>query len=191
MAQPKGPTSLDLDDTGKRMKGAVAALKHEFGGLRTGRASASLLEPVVVEAYGSSMPITQVGTINVPEPRMISVQVWDRGMVQAVDKAIRSAGLGLNPMIDGSLIRVPIPQLTEERRKELGKIAHKYAEAAKVAVRNVRRDAMDLLKRLEKDHHLGEDERKTQEDKVQKLTDQTIKEIDDALTVKDKEIMQV
>lgn len=191
MAQAKGPTSLDLDDTAKRMKGAVASLKHEFGGLRTGRASASLLEPVVVEAYGSSMPITQVGTINVPEPRMISVQVWDRGMVQAVDKAIRSAGLGLNPMIDGSLIRVPIPQLTEERRKELGKIAHKYAEAARVAVRNVRRDAMDLLKKLEKDHHLGEDERKTQEDKVQKLTDQTIKEIDEALAAKDKEIMQV
>jgi ribosome recycling factor len=191
MAQPKGPTSLDLDETGKRMKGAVGALKHEFGGLRTGRASASLLEPVVVEAYGSSMPITQVGTINVPEPRMISVQVWDRSMVSAVDKAIRAAGLGLNPMIDGSLIRVPIPQLTEERRKELGKIAHKYAEAARVAVRNVRRDAMDLLKRLEKDHHLGEDERKTQEDKVQKLTDQTIKEIDEALAAKDKEIMQV
>jgi ribosome recycling factor len=191
MAQPKGPTSLDLDDVSKRMKGAVASLKHEFGGLRTGRASASLLEPVVVEAYGSSMPITQVGTINVPEPRMISVQVWDRGMVQAVDKAIRSAGLGLNPMIDGSLIRVPIPQLTEERRKELGKIAHKYAEAARVAVRNVRRDAMDLLKKLEKDHHLGEDERKTQEDKVQKLTDQTIKDIDEALAAKDKEIMQV
>jgi ribosome recycling factor len=191
MAQAKGPTSLDLDDVGKRMKGAVASLKHEFGGLRTGRASASLLEPVVVEAYGSSMPITQVGTINVPEPRMISVQVWDRGMVQAVDKAIRSAGLGLNPMVDGSLIRVPIPQLTEERRKELGKIAHKYAEAARVAVRNVRRDAMDLLKKLEKDHHLGEDERKTQEDKVQKLTDQTIKEIDESLAAKDKEIMQV
>jgi ribosome recycling factor len=191
MAQPKGPTSLDLDETSKRMKGAVASLKHEFGGLRTGRASASLLEPVMVDAYGSSMPITQVGTINVPEPRMISVQVWDRGMVQAVDKAIRSAGLGLNPMVDGSLIRVPIPQLTEERRKELGKIAHKYAEAARVAVRNVRRDAMDLLKRLEKDHHLGEDERKTQEEKVQKLTDQTVKDIDEALAAKDKEIMQV
>lgn len=191
MAQPKGPTNLDLDDTSKRMKGAIASLKHEFGGLRTGRASASLLDSVVVEAYGNTMPINQVGTVNVPEPRMISVQVWDRAMVSAVDKAIRSAGLGLNPQVDGTLVRIPIPQLTEERRKELGKIAHKYAESARVAVRNVRRDAMDLLKKLEKDHHLGEDERKTQEDKVQKLTDQTIKDIDDALAAKDKEIMQV
>ncbi|HAH09678.1 MAG TPA: ribosome recycling factor [Alphaproteobacteria bacterium] len=191
MAQAKGPTNLDLDDVKKRMAGAVTTLKHEFTGLRTGRASASLLEPVVVEAYGSQMPITQVGTINVPEPRMISVQVWDRAMVSAVDKAIRSAGLGLNPQADGTLIRIPIPQLTEERRKELTKIAHKYAESAKVAVRNVRRDAMDLLKRLEKDHHLGEDERKTQEEKVQDLTDQTIKDIDAALAAKDKEIMQI
>lgn len=191
MAQPKGPTSLDFDDTTKRMKGALAALKHEFGGLRTGRASASLLDPIVVEAYGNTMPLNQVGTVNVPEPRMISVQVWDRAMVTAVDKAIRSAGLGLNPQVDGTLVRIPIPQLTEERRKELGKIAHKYAESARIAVRNVRRDAMDLLKKLEKDHHLGEDERKTQEDKVQKLTDQTIKDIDEALAAKDKEIMQV
>jgi ribosome recycling factor len=191
MAAAKGPVTLDMDDVGKRMKGAVAALKHEFGGLRTGRASASLLEPVNVEAYGNTVPISQVGTINVPEPRMISVQVWDRALVSAVDKAIRSAGLGLNPQVDGTLVRIPIPQLTEERRKELSKIAHKYAESGKVAVRNVRRDAMDLLKKLEKDKHLGEDERKGLEEKVQKLTDQHIKEIDDALAAKDKEIMQV
>jgi ribosome recycling factor len=180
-----------MDDVGKRMKGAVSTLKHEFGGLRTGRASASILEPVMVEAYGSPMPIGQVGTVNVPEPRMISVQVWDRALVSAVDKAIRSAGLGLNPQVDGTLVRIPIPQLTEERRKELTKIAAKYSESARVAVRNVRRDAMDLLKRLEKEHHLGEDERKHQEEKVQHLTDQNIKDIDAALAVKDKEILQV
>lgn len=191
MAQSKGPTSLDLDDITKRMKGAVATLKQEFAGLRTGRASASLLEPVVVEAYGSQMPINQVGTINVPEPRLISVQVWDRAMVSAVDKAIRAAGLGLNPQVDGTLVRVPIPELTQDRRKELSKIASKYAEQAKVAVRNVRRDAMDLLKRLEREHILGEDQKASQEEKVQGLTDQNIKEIDSVLASKEKEIMQV
>lgn len=191
MAQSKGPTSLDLEDVTKRMKGAVATLKQEFAGLRTGRASASLLEPVVVEAYGSQMPINQVGTINVPEPRLISVQVWDRAMVSAVDKAIRAAGLGLNPQVDGTLIRVPIPELTQDRRKELSKIASKYAEQAKVAVRNVRRDAMDLLKRLEREHILGEDQKTSQEEKVQGLTDQNIKEIDTVLASKEKEIMQV
>jgi ribosome recycling factor len=182
---------FDLDDLNKRMNGAVAALKHEFSGLRTGRASVSLLDPVQVDAYGSNMPINQVGTVNAPEPRMLTVQVWDRGLVVSVDKAIRSAGLGLNPQVDGQLIRIPIPPLTEDRRKELTKIAHKYAEQAKVAVRNIRRDGMELLKKLEKDHQISEDEHKKHSDKVQGATDTHVKEIDDVLASKEKEIMQV
>jgi len=188
MAQNK---PFDMDELTKRMNGAVAALKHEFAGLRTGRASVSLLEPVHVDAYGSSMPLNQVGTVNAPEPRMLTVQVWDRGLVVAVDKAIRSAGLGLNPQVDGQLLRIPIPPLTEDRRKELSKIGSKYAEAARVAIRNIRRDGMEHLKKLEKEHQISEDEHKKQHDKVQTATDAHIKEVDDALAAKEKEIMQV
>ncbi len=182
---------FDLKDLRRRMDGAVSTLKAEFSGLRTGRASASLVEPVVVEAYGSQMPITQVGTVSVPEPRMIAIQVWDKGMVAAVDKAIRNAGLGVNPVVDGQTVRVPIPELNEERRQELTKIAAKYAEQARVAVRNVRRDGMDKLKKLEKDGQIGQDEHKAEAENVQSLTDEIIKGIDDALSQKEAEIMQV
>tara|TARA_R110000868_G_scaffold1132_8_gene8658 strand:+ start:405 stop:971 length:567 start_codon:yes stop_codon:yes gene_type:complete len=188
MAEPR---TLDIGDVERRMRGAMAALKQEFVGLRTGRASASLLDPVMVEAYGQSMPISQVGTVNAPEARLITVQVWDKGMVSAVDKAIRSSGLGLNPNVDGTLIRLPIPELNEERRKELTKIAAKYTEQARIAVRNVRRDAMDELKSLEKDGHMGQDDHKSWSEKVQKLTDAIISEIDGALSHKEAEIMQV
>lgn len=188
MAEPR---TLDIEDVERRMRGAMAALKQEFVGLRTGRASASLLDPVMVEAYGQSMPISQVGTVNAPEARLITVQVWDKGMVSAVDKAIRSSGLGLNPNVDGTLIRLPIPELNEERRKELTKIAAKYTEQARIAVRNVRRDAMDELKSLEKDGHMGQDDHKSWSEKVQKLTDAVIGEIDGALSHKEAEIMQV
>ncbi|MCP1335823.1 ribosome recycling factor [Futiania mangrovi] len=178
-------------DLERRMEGALSTLQSEFGGLRTGRASASLLDPVTVEAYGATMPLNQVGTVSVPEPRMLAVQVWDRGMVSAVDKAIRNAGLGLNPMPDGTLIRIPIPELNEERRRELTKVAAKYAEQARIAVRNVRRDGMDTLKRLEKDGEIGQDEHKRLADEVQSLTDRTIGKIDESLAHKEKEIMQV
>jgi ribosome recycling factor len=188
MAQMK---PFDLDDINKRMKGAVATLKHEFAGLRTGRASVTLLEPVHVDAYGSPMPLNQVATINAPEPRLLTVQVWDRGLAIAVDKAIRSSNLGLNPQVDGQLLRIPIPPLTEDRRKELSKIGAKYAEAARVAVRNIRRDGMEHLKKLEKEHQISEDEHKKLHDLVQKATDLHIKEIDDGLAAKEKEIMQV
>jgi ribosome recycling factor len=181
----------EIDELGRRMDGALEALRREFAGLRTGRASAHLLEPVVVHAYGSEMPITQVGTISVPEPRMITVQVWDRGLVSAVEKAIRDAGLGLNPASDGQLVRVPIPELSQERRQELGKIAHKYAEHGRVAVRNVRRDGMDQLKKMEKDGKISQDEHRGWSDKVQKLTDDHIKKIDETLAQKEKEILQV
>ena len=173
------------------MDGALEALRREFAGLRTGRASASLLEPITVDAYGASMPITQLGTISVPEPRMITVQVWDRSTVKAVEKAVRDSGLGLNPQSDGQLIRVPIPELNEERRRELSKIASKYAEQARVAVRNVRRDGMDLLKKLEKDGELSQDDHKIWADEVQEMTDAHIKLVDDAFATKEKEIMQV
>ncbi|WP_221930867.1 ribosome recycling factor [Telmatospirillum sp. J64-1] len=173
------------------MDNTVEVLKKEFGGLRTGRASTSLLEPVMVDAYGSSMPITQVGTIGVPEPRMLTVQVWDKGLVKATEKAIRDSGLGLNPSTDGQIIRVPIPALNEERRVELTKIAGKYAEQARVAVRNVRRDGMDTLKKMEKDSVISQDEQRKYADEIQALTDETIKKIDDALAQKEKEIMQV
>ena len=182
---------LDLNDIKRRMHVAVATLKQEFAGLRTGRASASLLDPVTVEAYGQTMKLNEVATVNVPEPRMITLTVWDKGTVAAVDKAIRNGGLGLNPQVDGTLLRIPIPPLNEERRKELAKLASKYAEAARVAVRNVRRDGMDHLKRLEKDHVIGEDVHKKQSDEVQKATDAEIKEIDSALAAKEQEIMQV
>ncbi len=178
------------DDISRRMHGAVEALKHDLGGLRTGRASITLLEPVHVEVYGSNMPLNQVATISAPEPRMLSVQVWDRSNVGLVEKAIRSAGLGLNPVTEGQNVRLPIPDLTEERRKELAKLAGQYAEKAKIAVRNVRRDGMDALKQDEKKNEISEDERKRLETEVQKLTDETISEIDAAAAAKEKEILQ-
>jgi ribosome recycling factor len=184
-------SSADLTDLQRRMDGALDALRKEFAGLRTGRASAHLLEPIQVEAYGATVPINQVAAVSVPEPRLITVQVWDRGVVKAVDKAIREAGLGLNPQTEGQLIRLPIPPLTEERRKELTKIAHKYAEQARVAVRNVRRDGMDELKRREKKSEINQDEHRKLSDEVQKMTDAHIKKVDDSLAAKEKEIMQV
>jgi ribosome recycling factor len=180
-----------LNEFSRRMDGAVEALRKEFGGLRTGRASVHLLDQVVVNAYGSTMPINQVGNISVPEPRMITVQVWDRGLVGAVEKSIRDSGLGLNPASDGQLVRVPIPELSQERRTELAKIAHKYAEQGRIAVRNVRRDAMDHLKKLEKDGDISQDEHRGLSDQVQKLTDEHIKRVDEALAGKEKEILQV
>ncbi len=179
------------DELDRRMNGAVSTLKSELGGLRTGRASAALLDPVKVEAYGNTVPINQIGTISTPEARMITVQVWDKGLSKAVDKAIRDAGLGLNPQMDGQLLRIPLPELNQERRKELSKLAAKYAEAARVSVRNVRRDGMDLLKRLQKDGKIGEDDQHTRGDELQKLTDAHIKDIDTALQNKEQEIMQV
>jgi len=182
----------NLDDIKRRMHGALTALKTELGGLRTGRASASLVDHVQVEVYGTHMPLNQVATISVPEPRMISVQVWDRSNVHAVEKGIAASNLGLSPQTEGQVIRLRIPELNQERRKELVKVAHKYAEAARVAVRHVRRDAMDVLKKLEKDlHTLSEDEHKRQSDLVQKATDQAIGDIDSSLAAKEKEIMTV
>ncbi len=181
----------NLKDIEHRMDGALDALKREFAGLRTGRASASLLDPVTIEAYGSTMPINAVGTVSVPEPRMITVQVWDRGLVGATEKAIREADLGLNPASDGQLIRVPIPALNEERRQELSRIASKYAEQGRVAVRNVRRDGMDRLKKLEKDGEISQDEHKRLSDRIQEMTDTHIKAVDDLLAHKESEIMQV
>jgi ribosome recycling factor len=185
------PQKFDKEELRRRMKGAVATLKSEFAGLRTGRASPALLDPVHVDAYGNSMPVNQVGTISTPEPRLLTVQVWDRGLVKAVDKAVRDAGLGLNPQVDGQLLRIPIPELNEERRRELVKLAGKYAEQAKVAVRNVRRDGMDHLKRLEKEHAIGEDEHRKLSDELQKMTDESVHEVDAALQTKDQEIMHV
>ena len=176
-------------DLERRMTGAVEALKHDLAGLRTGRASTSLLDPVTVEVYGSHMPLTQVATVSTPESRMLAVQVWDRQNVGVVDKAIRSAGLGLNPIVDGQNLRIPIPDLTEERRKELAKLAGQYAEKAKIAVRNVRRDGMDALKTDEKKGEIAEDERKRREAEVQKLTDATIVDLDGATATKEKEIL--
>ena len=180
-----------LEDYKKRMEGALTALTHEFGGLRTGRASSALLDTIMVEAYGATTPLTQVGSVTVPEARMISVQVWDKSVVHAVDKAIRSSNLGLNPIMDGQTLRIPIPPLTGERRAELAKIAGKYAETARVAVRNVRRDAMEHLKKLEKEHAISEDEHKKLGVDVQKSTDDHIKRIDDAARHKEEEITQV
>jgi ribosome recycling factor len=182
---------FDLSDLKRRMQGAISTMKHELGGLRTGRASASLIEPVHVEAYGQSMPLNQVATISVPEPRMLSVQVWDKGMVNAVDKAIRNANLGLSPTIEGQILRIRIPELNEQRRKEMVKVAHKYAEDARVAVRHVRRDGLDTLKKLLKDKVISEDDEKRHEGEVQKATDQSVGDIDAALISKEREIMQV
>jgi len=183
--------SFDMKDLDRRMTGALTVLKREFGGLRTGRASASLLEPITVNAYGSQMPLNQLATVSVPEPRMISVQVWDKDQVGAVDKAIRESDLGLNPQVEGQVLRLPIPELNEERRQEIAKVAHKYAEQARVAVRNVRRDGMEQLKRQEKDGDMGKDEHHTLGSQVQELTDRIIKEIDGSLESKEAEVMQV
>jgi ribosome recycling factor len=180
-----------IKDLRRRMDGALEVLRKEFAGLRTGRASASLLDPVVVEAYGNTMPLNQVGTVSVPEPRLIIVQVWDRGNVKATEKAIREAGLGLNPQTEGQTLRVPIPDLNEERRKELTKVAAKYAEQARVSVRNVRRDGLDLLKKQEKDHKISQDQHRKLDKDIQALTDETIKKVDALLAQKDKEILQV
>ena len=181
---------IDLDSLEKRMDGALSALRSEFTTLRTGRASASMLDPIMVEAYGSTMPINQCATINVPEPRMVLVNVWDKSLVNAVDKAIRNSGLGINPVMDGTILRLPIPELNEERRRELAKLAGQYAENARIAVRNVRRDGMDQLKKAKADG-MGEDDQKIWEDEIQSLTDTAIKRIDAALEGKQEEIMQV
>ncbi len=184
-------SEVDTADLEKRMNGALEALRKEFSGLRTGRASTSLLEPITVSAYGSDMPLNQVAALSVPEPRMISVQVWDKSMVASVEKAIRTADLGLNPAVDGTLIRVPLPELSEERRAEIAKVAGRYAEQARVAVRNVRRDGMDQLKKAEKDGDISKDEHHRVGDQVQQLTDNTIKQINDLLAQKEAEIMTV
>ncbi|MEO6225593.1 MAG: ribosome recycling factor [Sphingomicrobium sp.] len=183
------PASISTDDLKRRMTGAIEALRHDLSGLRIGRASTALLDPVQVDVYGSSMPLNQVATVSTPEARMLSVQVWDRSNVQPVEKAIRSAGLGLNPITDGQVIRLPIPELTEERRRELAKLVGQYAEKAKIAVRNVRRDGMDHLKADEKKHEISEDERKRLEQEVQKLTDDIIRDIDDLTATKEKEVL--
>ena len=182
---------VDLSDLQRRMDGALEALRREFGGLRTGRASASLLDPIIVDAYGSKMPMNQVGNVSAPEPRLITVQVWDQSLVKSAEKAIRESDLGLNPQTEGSVIRVPIPDLSEERRVELKKVASKYAEQARVAVRNVRRDGMEKLKKMEKDSEISKDEHRDQSVEIQQRTDNHIKEIDESLEAKEKEIMQV
>jgi len=185
------PETFDPKALEKRMQGAINVLKQEFGGMRTGRASASILDPIMVNAYGTRMPIHQVATVSVPEPRMISVQVWDKSQVGAVDKAIRESDLGLNPIVDGTTLRLPIPEMNEERRKEMAKVCAKYAEQARVAVRNVRRDGMEQLKKQEKEGVIGKDEHHSLAEQVQALTDKYIAEIDAALADKEKEIMQV
>jgi ribosome recycling factor len=181
----------DINELKRRMQGAIQSLKQELGGLRTGRASASLLDPIQVEAYGSHMPLNQLATVSVPEPRLISVQVWDRSMVHAVEKAIAASSLGLSPSTEGQVLRLRIPELNEERRKELVKVAHKYVEAGKVAVRHVRRDGLDVLKKLLKDHQISEDDEKRSAEQVQKVTDEAISEIDKMLAGKEKEILTV
>lgn len=182
---------FDMADIRRRMDGAYDALGREFGGLRTGRAATSLLEPLVVDAYGSQMPMNQVGTVGAPEPRLLTVQVWDQGLIKSVEKSIRESDLGLNPQTEGNLVRVPIPDLSEERRVELKKVAAKYAEQARVAVRNVRRDGMEKLKRMEKDSEISKDRHHDLAGEIQEVTDDHIKEIDKALDAKEKEIMQV
>ena len=188
MAQPVPFNGSDLK---RRMHGATESLKHDFGGLRTGRASATLLEPIHADAYGASMPLNQIASITVPEPRLLQINVWDKGLVIAVEKAIQASNLGLNPQTEGQVIRLRMPDLTQDRRKELVKVAHQYAEKARIAVRNVRRDGMDQLKVLEKERLISEDEHKKKADEVQKMTDETIKDIDAALKAKEAEIMQV
>ena len=183
--------SFSLNELKTRMQKSTASLKDELAGLRTGRATPSLLEPVQVEAYGSKMPLNQVATVTVPESRMLSVQVWDRTLASAVEKAIRNSGLGLNPAAEGAVIRVPLPELNEERRRELTKVAHTYAEAARVAVRHIRRDGMDLLKKLEKDGDISQDDGRKFTDQVQTATDEAVADIDNILTVKEQEIMHV
>jgi ribosome recycling factor len=184
-------TTFDVSDIKRRMQGAIASLKQDLGGLRTGRATPSLLDPIQVDAYGAAMSMAQVATISVPEPRLLSVQVWDRSMVAAVEKAIRQSDLGLNPQTEGQVIRLRIPEMNEQRRKEMVKVAHKYAEEARVAIRHVRRDGLDLLKKLEKDSQLSEDDGKRHAAEVQKVTDQTIAEVESVVAAKEKEIMQV
>lgn len=183
--------SGDYQDINRRMEGAIGAFKNDIASLRTGRASANLLDAVTVQAYGTAMPINQVANVSVPEPRMISVSVWDRSMVSAVDRAIREANLGFNPIVDGTNLRIPLPELNEQRRKELAKLAHGYAENARVAIRHVRRDGMDYLKKAEKDGDIGEDDHRREADRVQKLTDETIAQVDSLLAAKEAEIMQV
>jgi ribosome recycling factor len=184
-------TTFDLADVKRRMQGAITAFKNDLASLRTGRASPNLLDPIQIDAYGALMPISQVATVNVPEPRLLNVQVWDRGMVAAVEKAIRESDLGLNPQTEGQVIRLRIPEMNEQRRKEMVKVAHKYAEEAKIAVRHVRRDGLDLLKKLEKDSAISEDDGKRHADQVQKTTDQFVAEVDSLLVAKEKEIMHV
>lgn len=183
--------SADEGDLKRRMEGALEALQREFSGLRTGRASTSLLENIQVDAYGAAMPLNQVASVSVPEPRLLTVQVWDNGNIKATEKAIQDAELGLNPQTEGNLIRVPIPELSEERREEMAKVAAKYAEQARIAVRNVRRDGMDTLKRMEKDGEISQDEHRARGEDIQKLTDKHIKLVDELLETKEQEIMQV
>ncbi len=183
--------NFDINELKRRMQGATQSLKHELGGLRTGRAAASMLEPVQVEAYGSHMPLNQLATVSVPEPRLLSVQVWDKSMVHAVEKAIINSNLGLSPATEGQVLRLRIPELNEDRRKELVKVAHKYAEAARVAVRHVRRDGLDIVKKLEKNHEISEDDEQRFANDIQKATDATITEIDQLLATKEKEILTV
>ena len=182
---------IDLNDVKKRMEGAVTSFQKDLGGLRTGRASASLLEPVMVDAYGQKMPINQVANVSAPEPKLITVQIWDKSMVGPVEKAVREAGLGLNPVVDGQNLRIPMPDLNEERRRDLVKVAKTYAEDSKVAIRHVRRDAMETLKKAEKDKEIGQDDARASSDKVQKMTDELVAEVDKVLAVKEAEIMQV
>ncbi len=184
-------SNFDMNDIERRMKGAIDSLRHEFSGLRTGRANVAMLDSVVVDVYGAEMPINQIGSISVPEPRLLSVQVWDKTNVGSVEKAIRNSGLGLNPMSDGQLIRVPIPELNEERRRELSKIAGKYAEQSRISIRNVRRDGMDILKKAEKDKEMSEDEHKMWSDEVQELTNKYVLDVDNICAIKEGEIMQV
>ncbi len=181
---------IDLDDLERRMNGTLANLRTEFASLRTGRASAGMLEPIMVDAYGAMTPINQVGTINVPEPRMVTVSVWDKSLVGKVEKAIRASGIGINPVVDGTLLRLPIPELNEERRRELAKVAGQYAEHARVAIRNVRRDGMDMIKKAAAEG-MSEDDQKIWHDEVQELTNSAIKKVDEALESKQEEIMQV
>lgn len=188
--QPKEDIEIDLDALRRRMEGAINVLRQEFAALRTGRASASILDPIHVEAYGASMPLNQLATINVPEPRMITVNVWDRSLVGAVEKAIRASGLGINPVVEGTLIRLPIPELNEERRRELAKLAGQYAESARVAIRNVRRDGMDQIKKAAA-AGMSEDDQKLYHDEIQELTDRMIEKVDEMLAAKQQEIMQV
>jgi ribosome recycling factor len=182
---------LDMNDINRRMDGALNSLKSDLAGLRTGRASAGILDPIMIDAYGQQMPINQVGTVSAPEPRMISVQIWDKSMVGAVEKAIRESDLGLNPVTDGTNLRIPMPELNEERRKEIAKVAHQYAEQARVAIRHVRRDGMDALKKGEKDGDIGQDDARALSDKVQKSTDDRIADVDKLVAAKEAEIMQV